>query len=79
LLWRLRCLEKRVVRLVGLPLREESGYAIDDRIYRTVISILDHYHKLIRQAHPELYERIDKAVRSEQDYPRLVEHLAKLA
>lgn len=79
LLWRLRRLERQVVQFVGITPRDISGQRLDDRIYRTVISILDHYHKLSRQAHPDLYERIDWAVRSEQEYPRLVEHLAKLA
>ncbi len=79
LLWRLRRLERRVVEIVGVPLREVSVQQIDDRIYRTVISILDHYRKLCPQTHPDLYERIDQAVQGKLDYLRLVEDLAKLA
>lgn len=78
-LWRLRRLEKRVVQLVGVPLPAVRGYDVDDHIYRTVISILDHYRRLCPQTHRDLYNRIDQAVQNQMDYPRLVEHLAKLA
>lgn len=79
LLWRLQRLEKRVLSLVGHPLHEADEQKLEDRIYRTVISIMDQHYNLRHLSNQDLYERIHHALSPEHDYPRLIEQLAKLA
>lgn len=79
LLWRLRCLEMRIVHRVGQRASDPSGLGLEDRIYRTVISILDCCPKLQYYDDLTLYERIEQVIRTQHEYPDLIEDLAKLA
>lgn len=82
LLLRLRRLRRQVLALSGstpIVVQAGEGFHLEMEIYRTVITILDHYPLLAHHpAATALFNRVHDAVAQDLRYPELVQVLAKV-
>lgn len=79
LLRRLRYLELKIASFSERLTPTQAKTSLEGQIYRTVISILDHYVMLQRGSNQHLYFQIAGIVSLYPDYSQLVEQLAKLS